>query len=91
MVVKKAGIYLPYALEIFVFSILICIPALFLGKTADYIFPKFDQQKTSLIIWSEILIQVSLIAVFTYFTVSLLLNNTGNFKMFTILFLQTFP
>ena len=67
MVVKKAGIYLPYAIEIFVFSILICIPALFLGKTADYIFPKFDQQKTSLIIWSEILIQVSLIAVFTYF------------------------
>ena len=66
MVVQKAGLYLPYAFEIFMFSILICIPAMFLGKTADHIFPKFDQKKTSLIMWAEILIQVSLIAVCTY-------------------------
>ena len=79
MVVQKAGLYLPYAFEIFMFSILICIPSLFLGKTADHIFPKFDQKKISLIIWVEILIQVSLIAVFTYFIRELITWATSSF------------
>ena len=60
-------IYFRYSAEIFLFSILLCFSALFLGKAADYYFPKYNPNKNTLILWVEILIQVSIIAVFTYF------------------------
>tara|TARA_Y100000817_G_C16848480_1_gene541053 strand:- start:751 stop:1110 length:360 start_codon:yes stop_codon:yes gene_type:complete len=61
-------IYFRYSVEIFIFSILICIIALFLGKAADKYFPKHDDKKSTLLLWAEILIQVSIIAVLTYFS-----------------------
>ena len=60
-------IYFRYSLEIFIFSILLCFPALFLGKYADYYFPKYNPNKATLFLWAEILIQVSIVAVCTYF------------------------
>tara|TARA_Y100000817_G_scaffold311887_1_gene304755 strand:- start:122 stop:460 length:339 start_codon:yes stop_codon:yes gene_type:complete len=56
-----------YAIEIFYSAIFICVIGIYLGYYMNKYYPPFDPEKQKIQIWIEIILQVSLLACFTYF------------------------
>ena len=55
-----------YTIEIFYSAIFICIIGIYLGYYMNKYNPQFDPDKPKIKIWIEIILQVSLLACFTY-------------------------